>query len=151
MKLQPAVKQETGKIAIGVGILSALMLCVYLVLGRFGLPVLLGTLLGALFAVFNFFLMAVGVQRAAESMNGVQVAPEPEEGEEEPPLSPQAKKAKQRMQLSYFGRLLLLGGMAAAAYYIPGIDPVPALLAQFFPRITIMIEGFLMKKEAQTP
>lgn len=153
MKVQSAVKRETGKIAVGVGLMSVLMLAVYLIIGQFSLAVLLGTLLGAAFAVFNFFLMALSVQQAAEKMNGVRLPPEeePEEGEDAPApeLSPQAKAGRRLMQLSYTGRLFLLGGMAAAAYLIPGVDPVPALLAQLFPRITIFFEGILMKKETQ--
>ena len=49
--IQPAVRQETGKIAIGVGVLSVLTAGVYLILGRFNYTVLLGLLLGAVFAV----------------------------------------------------------------------------------------------------
>jgi len=153
MQIQPAVKQETRKIAVGVGILSALMIAVYLILGRFGMPVLWGTLMGAAFAVGNFFLMALSVQQAAARMNGVQLPPEeePKDGEEpEPaPLSPQARQAKQRMQLSYTGRMLMLAGMAALAYLLPGVDLIPALIAQLFPRIVIFAEGILMKKETQ--
>lgn len=149
--IQPAVRQETGKIAIGVGVLSVLTAGVYLILGRFNYTVLLGLLLGAVFAIGNFFLMALTVQHAAEKMNGVQLPPEPEtEDGEEPPqqeLSPQAKQAKKRMQLSYTGRMLLLVVMAAIAFKLPCFDPVPALIVQLFPRITVSIEGLMMKKE----
>ena len=151
--IQPAVKQETKKIAVGVCLLSALMVGVYLIIGRFRLTVLWGTLLGAAFAILNFFLMALSVQQAAERMNGVQLPPEEEvkEGEESPQaeLSPQARQARRNMQLSYTGRMALLVAMAAIAYFAPGIDAVPALLAQLFPRLTIFIEGILLKKETQ--
>ena len=153
MKVQSAVKQETRKIAVGVGLLSVLMLAVYLIIGQFSLSVLLGTLLGAAFAVGNFFLMALSVQQAAEKMNGVRLPEQEETPEGEEPLktefSPQARQARRLMQLSYTGRLLLLAAMAGAAYLMPGVDPVPALLAQLFPRITIFAEGILMKKETQ--
>jgi len=153
VKVQSAVKKETLKIAVGVGLMSVLMLAVYLIIGQFRLSVLLGTLLGVAFAVGNFFLMAYSVQQAAEKMNGVQLPPEeePEEGTEpeKQELSPQAKAGRRLMQLSYTGRLFLLVVMAGAAYLIPGIDPVPALLCQLFPRITIFIEGILLKKENQ--
>ena len=153
MKVQSAVKKETAKIAVGVGLMAVLMLAVYLIIGQFRLSVLLGTLLGEAFAIGNFFLMAYSVQQAAEKMNGVQLPPEeePEEGAEpqKTELSPQAKAGRRLMQLSYTGRLFLLVVMAGAAYLIPGIDPVPALLCQLFPRITIFIEGILLKKENQ--
>lgn len=153
MQIQPAVKQETGKIAVGVGIFTALMLAVYLIIGRFDYTVLFGALLGAAFAVLNFFLMAMSVQKAAEKMNGVQLQPEEEPPEGEKPekteISPQAKQAKKGMQLSYSGRMLLLIGAAALVHLAPFADLVPFLIAQLFPRITIFIEGILMKKETQ--
>ena len=153
LKVEQAVWKETRRIAVGVGILSVLMIGVYLMIGRFSLAVLFGTLLGAAFAIGNFFLMALSVQQAARKMNGVRLPEreEPPEGEEpeKTELSPQAKQARKLMQLSYTGRLLLLAAMAGAAYVIPGIDPVPALLAQLFPRLTIFFEGILMKKETQ--
>lgn len=154
MTVQPAVRTETRRIALGVGIMTALMASVYLIVGRFSLPVLLGALLGAAFAVCNFFLMALSVQHAAEKMNGVQL-PVPEEGTEEEgqdekaPLSPQSKSAGRRMQLSYAGRMLALIAASGAVYLIPGIDLVAFLIPQLFPRIVIMIEGILMKKETQ--
>lgn len=149
--IQPAVRQETGKIAAGVGVLSVLTAAVYLILGRFNYTVLLGLLLGMAFAIGNFFLMALTVQHAAEKMNGVEVPAEPEnEDGEEPPqqeLSPQAKQAKKRMQLSYMGRMAMLVVMAVVAIKLPCFDAVPALIVQLFPRITVFIEGLMMKKE----
>lgn len=155
MKVQPAVKQETAKIAAGVAVLSVLMVAVYLIIGRFSLPVLLGTLLGAAFAIGNFFLMALTVQQAAESMNGVQPPPEPETDAEdaetaqapEDELSPEAKRARKRMQLSYTGRMALLVGMAALAFTLPCFDAVPALIAQLFPRIVIFANSILKKEK----
>ena len=151
MTIQPAVRQETGKIAIGVGVLSVLTAGVYLILGRFNYTVLLGLLLGMAFAVGNFFLMALTVQHAAEKMNDAEVPPEPEtEDGEEPPkqeLSPQARQAKKRMQLSYMGRMAMLVVMAVVAIKLPCFYAVPALIVQLFPRITVFIEGLRMKKE----
>ena len=151
MQIQPAVKQETAKIAVGVGVLSALMAAVYLIIGRFTYRVLLGTLLGAAFAVGNFFLMALSVQRAAARMNGVQLPLREEEEDGCEPaaqeLSPQAKQARQRMQLSYTGRMLMLAGMAALAYLLPCFELIPSLIPLLFPRIVIFIQGIMMKKE----
>lgn len=149
MKMEPAVKIETLRMTVGVTILTALMLAVFLIIGMFDMTVLWGGLLGAAFAVLNFFLMALGVQKAAELMNGVQLPPEeePAEGEEaaEKPLSPQAIKAKQKMQLSYTGRMLMTVVFAIVALLVPGIHPVAALLPLLFPRIVITIQGLVQK------
>ncbi len=153
MTIQPAVKQETLKIAAGTALLACVMVLVFILVGHFDLSVLWGALLGVLCAVGNFFLMALSVQQAAERMNGAKVAPLPEdESEEEPPLSEEAKRARQRMQLSYTGRMLLLAGIAIVAVLVPGINALAAILCLLFPRMVIFAEGILMnrkpKKEA---
>ena len=149
MKMEPAVKKETLRMTVGVTMLTALMLAVFLIIGMFDMTVLWGGLLGAAFAVLNFFLMALGVQKAAALMNGVQLPPEeePAEGEEaaEKPLSPQAIKAKQKIQLSYTGRMLMTVVFAIVALLVPGIHPVAALLPLLFPRIVITIQGLVQK------
>ncbi|MBR6568933.1 MAG: hypothetical protein IKK75_00615 [Clostridia bacterium] len=149
MKIQPAIKQETLRMAAGVAILTVMMVGVFLIIGMFDMTVLWGALLGAAFAVLNFFLMAMGVQKAAALMNGVQLPPEeePAEGEEaaEKPLSPQAIKAKQKMQLSYTGRMLLTAAMAIVALAVPCFHPVAALIPLLFPRIVIFFIGLVQK------
>jgi len=57
--MDPAVRKETGYIAVWVVILSLVMEAVFLLLRKWDLSVLLGNLGGAAAAVGNFFLMAV--------------------------------------------------------------------------------------------
>lgn len=141
MKLQPAVKQETGKIALGVAALSAAMLLVFLVIGRFDLSVLLGALLGAAAAVGNFFLMAFSVQQVAEERAAVPTEADSDKAD---------KAVRRKMQLSYSGRMLLLGGVAALALLLPCFHPVATVLPFLFPRAVIAVEGLMMrKKESQ--
>lgn len=157
MQIQPAVWQETRRIALGTGILSVLMIAVFLIIGRFDHTVILGALAGNIMAVGNFFLLALSVQRAAERMNGVKLPPLPEkqEGEEEgeqpePPLSPEAKMASQKMRISYTLRLLGIGVAAVIVIKIPVFNSVAALLPLLFPRLVIFILSFIQsnKKEA---
>ena len=68
MKVQPAVRQETARIAAGTAVLTVIMVAVFLILGRFDWTVITGALLGYLAAVGNFFLMALTVQKAAAVM-----------------------------------------------------------------------------------
>ncbi|MBQ7455979.1 MAG: ATP synthase subunit I [Clostridia bacterium] len=156
MKVSAEVRQTTAKIAAGVGVLTLLMVAVFLIVGRFDYTVLLGALLGALFAILNFFWMAMGVQRAVDSMDGVQVAPEeePADGEtpeeEEPikkPLSPEATHAGRRMQASYFLRMVVLAGVAILAIKLPWFNGLAACLPLLFPRIVIFVMNLLEKKE----
>ena len=65
--MDPAVRKETGYIALWTVLLSAIMEGVFLVLNQWNLKVLLGNLGGAAAAVGSFFLLAVTVSRAVSS------------------------------------------------------------------------------------
>lgn len=156
MRVQPAVRTETARIAAGTAFFSFVMLLVFTLLGRLDLTVVLGTLWGACAAVLNFFLMALSVQRAAESMKGVTVPPEPldENGDPDPdappqPPVPEVQRAKHRMQLSYAGRMLLLVAVAIVALTAPCFHPVAAALALLFPRLVIFCRGFIKPKSKE--
>lgn len=156
MKVDAVVKKETGTIAAGVLVLCMLMLAVYAFIGKLDYKVLLGTLLGALAAVSNFFLMALSVQKSAEKMNGAvikdsentETAEDGEEVEEkEQPLSPEAASAKKFMQASYTLRMLLLGIFIILAVAVPVFDPIPCLIVLLFPRLVIFAVQIIRNKK----
>ena len=147
MKVQPAVRQETAKIALGTAVLTLIMIGVFMILGRFDWTVLTGALLGWAAAVGNFFLMALTVQKAADEMKPTtqpaadEDDQEEDDGEEKPeaPLSEDAKRGKQRIQLSYTLRMLGLGVIAILGVTLPWFQSVAVLLPMLFPRIVIML------------
>ena len=156
MKIQPAVRTETVRIAMGTAFFSLVMLLVFALLDRLDVTVVLGTLLGAGAAVLNFFLMALSVQRAAESMNGVAVLPEPldENGDPDPdaplqPPVPEVQRAKRWMQLSYTGRMLLLVGVAIVALTAPCFHPVAGAVALLLQLLVIFLRGFVKRKKKE--
>ena len=63
MKIQPAVRTETVRIAMGTAFFSLVMLLVFALLDRLDVTVVLGTLWGAGAAILNFFFN--GIKRAA--------------------------------------------------------------------------------------
>lgn len=156
IKVQPAVKTETKRIAVGTLILTVLMLGVFLIIGRFDITVLLGALLGSAAAIGNFFLLGLSVQMAAEKMNGVKL-PSYEEAEaqmteddEEIPAAdaPEIQQAKRAMQASYTGRLVLLGLVGILGLTLPCFHAVATVVPFLFPRIVIFLYGIINKKEA---
>ena len=62
--MDPAVKKETGYIAVWVILLSLVMEAVFLLIRKWDLSVLLGNIGGAAVAIGNFFLMALIATRA---------------------------------------------------------------------------------------
>ena len=72
--MDPAVKKETGYIAVWVALLSLVMEGVFLIIRRWDLSVLLGNLGGAGAAVGNFLLLGLTVSRAVSSGKPDQAA-----------------------------------------------------------------------------
>ena len=72
--MDPAVKKETGYIAVWVLLLSLLMEAVFLIIGQWDLPVLFGNLGGGIIAVGNFLLLGLTVSRAVSSGKPDQAA-----------------------------------------------------------------------------
>ena len=147
MKIEPAVKAETKKIAVGTGVLTVLMVAVFLILRKFDWTVLTGAALGYCATVGNFFLMALTVQRVTGSMPVLEKQETDENGDgeekDEQPLSDEAKQAGKRMQMSFTVRMLLIGAIAALAVTQRQIfNPWAALLPLLFPNILITIRRF---------
>lgn len=118
MKLQKAVRTETLHIAAGTAALGAVMLAVFAVCGRFGLPVVFGALLGCCWAVLNFLLLGITVQKAASE--------------------PQAR-AKSWMQFSYSLRMLGSAIIMILGFTLPWLNAVAVAVPLLFPRVTILI------------
>ena len=153
MKVQPAVQAETKKMALGVGVLTALMIAVFLILRQFDYTVLLGAVLGYAAAVGNFFLMALTVQKVTGDMPVLpqreEETKEAEDEEKEQPLSDEAKQAGKKMQLSFLLRLLMLGGVAALAVTSPVFHPWASLLPMLFPRVVIALRSLFDNKQKE--
>ncbi|MDD2956469.1 MAG: ATP synthase subunit I [Oscillospiraceae bacterium] len=120
-KISPAVRKETLHIAEGTGILTAVMLAVFALLGRFDLPVLWGSLMGGAVAILNFFLLGLTVQRATQEEDQARM--------------------KMRMQFSYSVRMLLMLVVCFVGFRLSMFNGVAVLLEMLFPRITIFFLG----------
>ena len=137
MKLQEAVKKETVFISLGSLILLALMLLLFLILDRFtplSVPfvpkVPLSGFLGYLVAVFNFFWMALTVQKIASTED---------EG-----------KARSLMTVSYRNRMLLQLIWVVLAFVLPVFNGAAGLIPLFFPSILIKCRGVLSAMKGQS-
>lgn len=142
MKIEPTVRKETMRIAKGTVILSVVMILVFALLKKFDFTVVLGAALGTVTAILNFFLLGLSVQKAADMMKGVEMPPEPEEtdeGEEAPavPTPPEITQAKQRMQLSYTGRMIMQAAVGILGLALPCFHAVATVLPLLFPRLII--------------
>ena len=150
MKIQPTVRQETMRIAKGTCVLTAVMLLVFVLLKQWSMPVLWGALLGCGTAILNFFLLGLSVQKASDMMKGVEMPPEPDEDDEnaeKPPMPPEIAQAKQRMQLSYTGRMIMMGAVGILGLSLSCFHAVATVLPLLFPRVMIHLWNLKAKQK----
>ena len=118
-KPQQSIVKETKRIGVGTVIMLVVMLAVYAVLGKFTVGVLLGGLLGSAYAIFNFFLLGMTLQKAA-SMTDQQMA-------------------HMKVRSSYSTRMIGMLILAVVAFALPFVEGIPCLIALLFPRATIFV------------
>lgn len=126
-KMNPVVKKETLYIALWTLILSVIMQCVFLIIGKWDWRVLTGNLLGAGAAVLNFYLMCLGVLAAVNK-------------EDE-------KDAKSVIRMSQSLRTFMLIAFAAAGAVFTCFNTWTVLISLFFPRIAIIFRPRFDKQE----
>lgn len=118
-KPQQSIVKETKRIGVGTLIMLVVMLAVYAVLGKFTVGVLLGGLLGSAYAIFNFFMLGMTLQKAA-SMTDQQMA-------------------HMKVRSSYSTRMIGMLILAVVAFALPFVEGIPCLIALLFPRATIFV------------
>lgn len=130
MKIQPAVKTETGRIAIATAIGVIIMYVVFFVLhmvvpnwAPFDIKVILGGIGGFIVAVGNFFWMALTVQKVASM-------------EDE-------KAARSTMGVSYRYRTLIQLLWVILAIVVPVFNLVAGIVPLFIPSLFIKLRGII--------
>ncbi|MBR6378166.1 MAG: ATP synthase subunit I [Oscillospiraceae bacterium] len=124
------VYRELLIFALGELICLALMLGIFGLLGRLDSKVLLGGAIGVLLAVGNYFLMAVGVFRAAEKAQQGDV-----------------QGGQRVMSLSMLGRYLFLILVLVAGAKSGFCNVIAMLVPLVLTRVLIMIGEFFRKKD----
>ncbi len=128
--IQPAVRKETGHVAVYCVIGTVLMWIALFLVNRFLWPdvpfdytVILGGIGGACVAVLNFFLMALTVQRVTAVTDD--------------------KEAARIMRLSFTRRMLLQVIWMGAAVLAPCFYWLAGILPLAFPSLGIKITGII--------
>lgn len=125
-KVGEAVARETKYIAAWVVILSIIMQAVFLLSGHWDYAVILGNLLSGAFAVLNFFLMGITVQKAVEK---------------------DEKGARAQMRASQSMRTFMLFAVAAVGVLVPCFNTWASIIPLFFPRIAIAARPLFKNQE----
>lgn len=128
--MDPAVKKETGYIAVWVAVLSLVMEAVFLLIRKWDLSVLFGNIGGAAAATGNFFLMAV---LAVGAMNRALEKGKPEE-------------AAARVKATATFRLLGCLGLCVILIAVFKTNVYATLIPLLFPRIGIAFRPAIDRK-----
>lgn len=132
MDMRKYVLRQTGVVALGEAIGVAAMIGIFALLGSFDRSVLLGGIVGGAVAVANFFIMAIGVNIAADKAQNQDV-----------------KGGQAAIKGSYALRML---GMAVIlfAFAKSGLCNVIALVVPLiFVRFTLTLQEFFRRKPGE--
>ena len=126
------VLKQTGLIAIGQAVGTAVMIGVFLLLRKFDMTVVWGALIGNLLAIGNFFFMALIATLAADRAEKQDVA-----------------GGQKLMKASYPLRLLVMAGvLVLCALKKEWFNVLALVLPLAFVHLTAMVTGFFQKKGA---
>ncbi len=128
MDSRKIVFQETGIVALGVSLCSAIMVGVFALMGMFDMSVLLGAVIGTLLTVVNFLVMAICASLAADKAAAQDV-----------------KGAQGLISASQAGRYLVLGLLLFACGRSGLFNLFALVLPLVFVRPTITIAEFFRK------
>ena len=126
-----AVLAQTGRVALGVAAMIAVMLVVYAIIGRLKPPVVFGALYSGVLGVLNFFVMGLMVQSIADRMA------EKQRSEQE--IAELTQQMSNRMKLSYNMRMIALFALLVLGIAVFKFDPLATILAAIFPSIVIRV------------
>lgn len=126
LKAGAAVQKETKYIAVFLGVLSAVMQLVFVLLKKWDYTVLLGNLLSLAIGVLNFYFMGVSVEKA---------------------LGMDASDARKCMRASQGTRNFCIFAILAIGVLLPVFNTVATILPVFFPRIAVSFRLLFKEKE----
>ena len=109
--------RETIKIFKGIVVLDIIFIAIIYILGKFDIPMLQGILIGSVYALLNFRLIAVSLNRAVQMSPG---------------------RAQVFAGVSYVGRLALTAAIILAAIKVDYINAFGVIVPMFFPKIIIV-------------
>ena len=126
MKIDAVVLRETRFVAVGTLFFAALEQLVFMAFRRWGLAVLLGTLLSGTVGVLNFLFLGLTVQRALATGDPEQ--------------------AKTMMKLSRTVRMLGQLAVLALGVLLDAFSTIAVIVTIFFPRLVLIVRQAVLAR-----
>lgn len=121
MKLNNAIRRELVFVAAGLAVGDALICAVFALLHKFDYTVPLGAVWGSAFAFLNVYLLALRVQKVADSEDADK------------------KIVQNRLRSSYFGRMMLMVFAIVVGVIVPWFHYISALIPFLIPQPVMML------------
>lgn len=121
MKLNNAIRRELVFVAAGLAVGDALICAMFALLHKFDYTVPLGAVWGSAFAFLNVYLLALRVQKVADSEDADK------------------KIAQNRLRSSYFGRMMLMVFAIIVGVIVPWFHYISALIPFLIPQPVMML------------
>ena len=121
MKLNNAIRRELVFVAAGLAVGDALICAVFALLHKFDYTVPLGAVWGSAFAFLNVYLLALRLQKVADSEDADK------------------KIAQNRLRSSYFGRMMLMVFAIVVGVIVPWFHYISALIPFLIPQPVMML------------
>ena len=109
--------RETIKLLKGIIVLDIIFIAIIYILGKFDISMFQGILIGSVYTLLNFRLIAVSLKRAVQMSPG---------------------RAQVFAGVSYVGRLALTAAIILAAIKVDYINAFGVIVPMFFPKIIIV-------------
>ena len=116
--------RETIKLFKGIIVLDILFIALLLIIGKLDSSMIQGILIGSVYAILNFRLLAVSIKRAVLMSPG---------------------RAQVFAGISYMGRLALTAAIILAAIRVDYINEFGVIIPMFFPKAIIVISAINRK------
>lgn len=140
---------DTVYLAVGEGVVAALICAVYLIIGRFDYTVLTGALLGGGVTVLNFLLLSYSVNKAVNRYIGERGSREMSDEEAEKFAADHKMDIQNAMTKSYILRNALMLGSILLAILTKQFDLVAILVPLVMYKPIIYLTELIKKKRGE--
>lgn len=120
------VKTDVLRVTAGNFALGAVMVLIFVLIGKFSIEVVWGALLGCSFVSLSFLWLAISVSKNVEK---------------------DAENARKRVSATYTYRLLAMAAMIIIAIKLPWFNWIGAIIPLFYQRFVISFVGRIRAKE----
>ena len=140
---------DTLYLAILEGITAAIIVLVYLAIGRLQSTVILGAILGAIVTVINFLILSVTVNNAINKYLALRGDKELSEEEAEKFAKQHSVKIQNAITKSYILRTALMFGALVLAFITKWFDPLAALIPLLMYKPLIYVIEIIKRKRGE--